>query len=1077
MKTAKTPLCKPREKYLTAFFIAFVCAAALFVPYMIYDKGYFLFYGDFNVQQVPFYKLAHEAVRSGSINWSFGTDLGTNFIGSYTFYLLGSPFFWLTLPFPTEFVPHLIGPLLILKFSFASLTCYAFLSRFVKNKDFAVLGGVLYAFSGFSVYNIFFNHFHEAIVYFPLLLLSLELLVKDNRRGVFAFVVFLCALSNYYFFFGMVVYTLIYFVLRCLSPDWKMTFKKFLVVALEAVIGVVMSSVLLLPSVLMITQNSRVGSFITGWNGLLYSKYQRYGYIFQSFFFPPDLPARPVFFPEADAKWASVAGWLPVFGMSGVIAYMMAKKGTWLKRIIIISAVFAFIPVLNASFSAFNYAYYARWFYMPVLMMVLITAKSLEDPEIDWRRGWVWSFFITLAIALAIGLFPKGQYSDGSFTGFGLFSEQYKDRFYMSCGIALASSLITGILLVLRNKSVRRFTVMALLCVCIISTGYSSLFVALGKQSSYDTRDFIVPNLIQNGRSMQLEGKNIDEIDDCRFDVYKGMDNIAMYLGVSSINAFHSVVSKSIFDYYDFVGVERVVGSRPDADDKNYAIRGLLSVKYLLDYNKDSNKFADEYNLTKMPGYTLYDTQNDFDIYKNDYYIPYGFTYDHYVTKSYCEKLENSERQLMMLRAMVIDDEDVDKFSDVLTDIRSNDEKSEAWYKSNPSSSGSSADSGDTPSDTAMSDASVISDSSSDSSALSDGSTEPPASDSSDPSPADSSSGSSSSESGSEISGESPENESSDSDSSSDSEQVDPYINYKFKSNIRLYKLDCNERAQTSCLTFKTDKKGFEAVTTLSRDNYVFFSIPYDSGWTATVDGEPAEIVKANVGFMAVRVKGDGQVHTIRFDYTVPGLFKGVVVSGFSLLALIVYTAIASAIVKKKKESAFSSGTDVFSGEDLYKAQHFSAGENHPVSRQKNTGIPGAPDNSGGIRPTSYLEQFGYVHNSDNSGEYTNGHLSDETDIRNNAPSKNHFVRSQDIQNENAANGDKSDIFGSSFKNAENANPHEPKTDESFDKIVNNQGVITGGFTLKSDFETENNEKPDEDNTKSSRNPFSDNEN
>ena len=1075
MKTAKTPLCKPREKYLMAFFLAFVCAAALFVPYMIYDKGYFLFYGDFNVQQVPFYKLAHEAIRSGSINWSFGTDLGTNFIGSYTFYLLGSPFFWLTLPFPTEFVPHLIGPLLILKFSFASLTCYAFLSRFVKNKDFAVIGGLLYAFSGFSVYNIFFNHFHEAIVYFPLLLLSLELLVKDNRRGVFAFVVFLCALSNYYFFFGMVVYTLIYFVLRCLSPDWKMTFKKFLVVALEAIIGVVMSSVLLLPSVLMITQNSRVGSFITGWNGLLYSKYQRYGYIFQSFFFPPDLPARPVFFPEADAKWASVAGWLPVFGMSGVIAYMMAKKGTWLKRIIIVSAIFAFIPVLNASFSAFNYAYYARWFYMPVLMMVLITAKSLEDPEIDWRRGWVWSFIITLAIALAIGLFPKGQYSDGSFTGFGLFSEQYKDRFYMSCGIALASSIITGILLVLRNKSVRRFTVMALLCVCIISTGYSSLFVVLGKQSSYDTRNFIVPNLIQNGRSMQLEGKDIDEIDDCRFDVYKGMDNIGMYLGVSSINAFHSVVSKSIFDYYDFVGVERVVGSRPDADDKNYAIRGLLSVKYVLDYNKDSNKFADEYNLTKMPGYTLYDTQNDFDIYKNDYYIPYGFTYDHYVTKSYCEKLENSERQLMMLRAMVIEDDDVDKFSDVLTDIRSDDEKSEAWNKSN-SSSLSSAESSDVSSDISSSDASVISDSSSDASALSDDSNESTPSDSSD----SSSLSSVNSSSDSESSDESLEDENSDTDISSDTEQADSYADYKFKGNIRLYKLDCNERAQTSCLTFKTDKKGFEAVTTLSRDNYVFFSIPYDSGWTATVDGEPVEIVKANVGFMAVRVKGDGQVHTIRFDYTVPGLFKGVVISGFSLLALIVYTAIASAIVKKKKEEAAYSGTDNFTGEELYKAQHFSTGENHPVSRQENAGIPGVPDfsdNSGGIRPTSYLEQFGYLHGGDD--EYENGHLSSDIDSNNNAdnaPAKNRFVHSQGGQNENAASGndDKSPVFRSSSDKSENVNPHEPKTDKSFDESGDAHSEITGGFTIKSDFETEN---PDKNAPKTNPDTFSDNEN
>ena len=95
---------------------------------MIYDKGYFLFYGDFNVQQVPFYKLAHEAVRSGSINWSFGTDLGTNFIGSYTFYLLGSPFFWLTLPFPTEFVPHLIGPAAYTQI----FLCIAYLLRLLK---------------------------------------------------------------------------------------------------------------------------------------------------------------------------------------------------------------------------------------------------------------------------------------------------------------------------------------------------------------------------------------------------------------------------------------------------------------------------------------------------------------------------------------------------------------------------------------------------------------------------------------------------------------------------------------------------------------------------------------------------------------------------------------------------------------------------------------------------------------------------------------------------------------------------------------------------------------------------------
>ena len=157
-------------------------AAAAFLPYVIYDKGYFFFYGDFNVQQIPFYQLAHQAVREGNIWWSWKTDLGANFIGSYSFYLLFSPFFWLTLPFPTSFVPHLMAPLLVLKSACAAVTAYWYLRRFVRDQEWAVFCSLLYAFSGFSVYNIFFNHFHEAIVFFPLLLVGLEKAMTENPR-------------------------------------------------------------------------------------------------------------------------------------------------------------------------------------------------------------------------------------------------------------------------------------------------------------------------------------------------------------------------------------------------------------------------------------------------------------------------------------------------------------------------------------------------------------------------------------------------------------------------------------------------------------------------------------------------------------------------------------------------------------------------------------------------------------------------------------------------------------------------------------------------------------------------------
>ena len=81
----------PRRRvpgWLLAFGIALLAAGIMFLPFIIYEKGYFFFFGDFNVQQIPFYRMAHDAVRSGEILWNTYTDLGANFIASYSFYLL-----------------------------------------------------------------------------------------------------------------------------------------------------------------------------------------------------------------------------------------------------------------------------------------------------------------------------------------------------------------------------------------------------------------------------------------------------------------------------------------------------------------------------------------------------------------------------------------------------------------------------------------------------------------------------------------------------------------------------------------------------------------------------------------------------------------------------------------------------------------------------------------------------------------------------------------------------------------------------------------------------------------------------
>ena len=83
MESAKkaTPKSLRNNYFLKAFFLGLGLSFLVFIPFLVVDGGRFLFYGDFNVQQVPFYRLAHDAVRSGNLGWSHLTDLGANFIG------------------------------------------------------------------------------------------------------------------------------------------------------------------------------------------------------------------------------------------------------------------------------------------------------------------------------------------------------------------------------------------------------------------------------------------------------------------------------------------------------------------------------------------------------------------------------------------------------------------------------------------------------------------------------------------------------------------------------------------------------------------------------------------------------------------------------------------------------------------------------------------------------------------------------------------------------------------------------------------------------------------------------------
>jgi uncharacterized membrane protein YfhO len=786
---------------LMAFLCGLIAASCIVVPIMICDNGYFLYYGDFNAQQIPFYRLAHDAILSDETGWSHLTDLGANFIGSYSFYLLGSPFFLMTLLLPSGWVAYAMGPLLILKLACASFTAYLYLRRYVRDRRCAVIGGLLYAFSAFSVYNIFFFHFHEAIILFPLLLAAIDAFHFENRRGLVILSVFACAASNYYFFFGQVVFAAIYWLLRIITKGYRFHIKRFLLFAAECIVGVMGAAVILLPSVAALSGNYRLSEIVNGWGALLYNV-KRYVQILVAFLFPGDIPAQPNFVNNAGAKWSSVALYLPMVSTVFVIAYLRKHKKSFLRILFTVLVIMAVVPALNSLYQAMNSTYYARWFYMLTLVMTLMTVKVLDRmDEYEIRKGFVPTAVVTVAIAVLIGFMPYESFRNSATVIYKLGLEQHPLRFWLFVAVSVGGLGATALLLLIRKKKPKLFIRATAVTLCVFIVGYASLYLWSGKRvASFD--DAYMQRYALNGG----EELTLSDVKDVRSDFYDAPDNLAMYWQVPTIQTFHSVVPASIMDFYNSSGVQRDVASRPDVSF--YGMRALLSVKYLFretgSYDKKDEKL--------LPGFTYLRAENGFDIFENQYYVPMGFTYDTYFTREEYLNLSDNVKHLAILKGMVLSRYQMQKYADI----------------------------------TGYEDGMYL-------------------------------------------------NLNADFDENHPQDKTYPVyhgfdsVTSGFVYSEEEYCHDAERLKEHACSDFCYTDDGFTASYENSGgDNLLFFSVPYDEGWTATVNGEPAEIEQVNLGFMAVRVKGHEKSEIV-FTYTTPLLKEGIIVSAAGAGLFLIY--------------------------------------------------------------------------------------------------------------------------------------------------------------------------------------------
>ncbi|HJC58141.1 MAG TPA: YfhO family protein [Candidatus Eisenbergiella intestinipullorum] len=605
--------------YIQVFLLAYLTAMLSFLLLLIRGDGVFTLGNDFNEQQIPFHMLVNRALKSGNTGWNWSIDLGSGLVGAFGFYVLGSPFAWISFLFPAESYPYVTAWLYMAKYAAAGTCAYGYLKRFT-GKRYAALGALLYAFCGFQSVNLIFHHFHDAVAFFPLMLSGYEEL-REGKKGRLAPAVAVNALVNYYFLIQEVIFLVLYFLVREGGHLWK---KRKLAARcmLEGVLGIAMGGVLFVPSVLFTMENPRLSNHLplSDW---IYRGNRDYLQVIRTLLFPGELMNAQSCIKEYD--WSSWSAYLPMTGLSLPLCYILKRKKDWLSVLMAGGMLVTAIPALNCVFGLFSDTNYHRWLFMLILLMSLASAKVLEKRE-EYPVKSVCAALSLFMLALTLGSFWWSEHK------YQLINQREVFLTWSAAGIAGVA--LTGLLTAaVRNRKAYAACMGAgILFFSIFTTGTTAwLYQHNSGQSPQEYED-------------RLEAFRQLSLPDSRYRIAGSDNTLFMANALPGTGSFTSMVDGSIYEFYEALGTSRPVFS-PEGPA---GTRELLGGKYCVTPEpEEGTRILQEVS----------SGEKRFFLCEYEHAAPIGSLYETYMTREDFQAVPEELRAAAMLRCLVIPEE------------------------------------------------------------------------------------------------------------------------------------------------------------------------------------------------------------------------------------------------------------------------------------------------------------------------------------------------------------------------------------------------------------------------------------
>ncbi len=598
---------------------------------------------DFVHQEVSFILEAKRMLATGAPWWSWNTYLGSDFIGSYAFYTLTSPFVWINCLFPESMLEVGLSITFALKFLCMGWLSWHYLCKMGVSRQNSAFGAYLFTFSSFSIASLYYYHFYEPIMAFVLLLIAIERLLRHEKWGLtcLALASFVVTFVNFYFAIGSIIAAFIYVIFRVFSGEVELTSKlgtskqgnssassacqlvsssacQIILKGVGAVlVGILMCSFLLLPvyyQMLITTRAEAQSAFdATAMLNLL----ER----LRTVFMPKVVEGTTVFVPDGSASFSNEAC-IAVFGLSLSLIYAWRHRD-WLSWLLLTLLVLYLTP-LNGIFTLFTNPLYTRWAYALTLIVVLCTVRQLDE-EKNVKRGVLG--YAVLASLVVLAFVVKVLISNGG----------HLPSIRFIALIALFFAGIAALVLWAKDKLSLRWLKVAVVA-CTVVQMWLFLF-NLGTDSLWYNS---LKNNVEKG----------DGIVTARSDFRGGKSFLTYNAGLlrnqPSVESYHSVITTGVDSLFKTATYDFWAKNKLRANVRQDEFDALLSVK------------------------TIYDIDSAGNVVKRDaeHFIPMGFAFDSYITRSEFDKLMGDTTvnlPLVMLNNVVLENDEVEKLGDLLT--------------------------------------------------------------------------------------------------------------------------------------------------------------------------------------------------------------------------------------------------------------------------------------------------------------------------------------------------------------------------------------------------------------------------